>query len=148
MQIDFIAKDPAGKIFDTSIKAEAEKAGIFDQNKKYAPLNFKVGAGQIFTGLEEGVLGMKIGQKKTIVIPPNKAYGLRSPNLISIVPLSIFIENGITPKQGMAIKLAQGIVHILEVSKDSVKLDSNHPLAGQTIVLEVTILGLTKENKP
>jgi len=144
VQIEFIEKDQKGNIIDTSMKDAAQKAGIFDSNKIYAPLSFKVGAGQVFTGLEEGVLGMMLGQTKTIGIPPQKAYGVRNPSLISIVPIEVFTENGITPKEGMTIKLTEGTVRVMGVRGNEVQLDANHPMAGQTLVFEVSLVGITK----
>ena len=144
MTIEFTAKDSAGNLFDTSSEEQAKKAGIFDPAKKYAPLTFRVGAGQVLTGLEEGVLGMRTGQSKRIVLPPHKAFGIKKPELISMVPVKVFEENKITLKKGMSIKLAQGTVKVLETDSEYVKLDANHPMAGQTLVFEVTLTGLEK----
>lgn len=144
VQIEFIEKDQNGKVLDTSMKDVAQKAGIFDSNKIYAPLSFKVGAGQVFIGLEEGVLGMMLGQRKTIGIPPQKAYGVRNPALISIVPIEVFTGNGITPKEGMDIKLTEGTVRVMNIRGNEVQLDANHPMAGQTLVFEVSMVGIIK----
>jgi len=145
VQIEFIEKDQNENIIDTSRKDVAQKSGIFDPNKIYAPLSFRVGAGKVFAGLEEGMLGMRLGQSKAIVIPPQKAYGVRNPALISIVPIEVFTGNGITPKEGMTIKLTEGgTVRVLNIHGNDVQLDTNHPMAGQTLVFEVSLVGLTK----
>lgn len=145
VQLEFIEKDQNENIIDTSMKDVAQKSGIFDSNKIYAPLSFKVGTGHAFAGLEEGVLGMRLGQSKTIVIPPQKAYGVRDPNLISLVPIEVFTDNGITPKEGMTIKLTEGgSMRVLRIQGNEVQLDTNHPMAGQTLVFEVTLVRLTK----
>jgi FKBP-type peptidyl-prolyl cis-trans isomerase len=55
-----------GKVFDSNVLAEFGHV---------EPFKFKLGAGQVIKGWDEGLLGMKIGEKKTLTIPPEKAYG-------------------------------------------------------------------------
>ena len=73
--VDYVGKLEDGTVFDTSIKAIAEKTPKYNANRDYSPLLFTVGAGQMIKGFDSGVLGMKVGEKKTLRIPPEEAYG-------------------------------------------------------------------------
>jgi len=64
-----------GEIFDTNIVDVAKSENIFNENRKYEPLEFVVGKGQVISGFEDGVIGMKIGEKNKITISPEKGYG-------------------------------------------------------------------------
>jgi hypothetical protein len=74
VKVDYIGKFQNGTLFDTSIKAEADKAGMTSAMKVYEPLRFVVGAGQMLSGFENGVIGMKVGEEKTITIPAGEGY--------------------------------------------------------------------------
>jgi len=86
---------------------------IFEQNNEQTPFNFTVGSGDVIHGLEEGVIGMKIGHTKTITIKPDKWYGkLYNANNIQKVSQLIFDKLSITTKNGTIQKLGniEGIV--------------------------------------
>jgi len=86
IQVDYVGRLEDGSIFDTSIQEVAEKAGIYNPQKAYQPLNFTVGGEEVLEGFDSGVIGMKVGETKTIVIPPEKGYGQIDLNLINIFP--------------------------------------------------------------
>jgi FKBP-type peptidyl-prolyl cis-trans isomerase 2 len=73
--VNYVGKLEDGTIFDTSVKSIAETTPKFNPNRDYSPLLFTVGAGQMIKGFDQGVLGMKVGEKKTLRIPPEEAYG-------------------------------------------------------------------------
>jgi FKBP-type peptidyl-prolyl cis-trans isomerase 2 len=75
VSVHYLGKFPGGKVFDTSMKAEAEKAGIFSPARDYKPLQVVLGAHQVIPGFEEALAGMKINETKEVTIPPEKAYG-------------------------------------------------------------------------
>lgn len=62
-------------MFDSSIQSEAQKSKNYSTGRTYEPLEFTVGAGQMIPGFDAGVVGMKLGEKKTISIAPKDAYG-------------------------------------------------------------------------
>ena len=77
---------PDGKVFDTNVEEVAAQAGI---NKQvFQPLEFALGSGQVIRGFDEAVIGMKAGEKKTVTIPPEKAYGQPDPARIISSPRS------------------------------------------------------------
>ena len=109
---------------------------VFDTNVGKEPLNFTVGAGQMIAGFDQGVIGMKLNQNKTITIPAAQAYGAVNPALIVTVPISQF--GNLTPTVGMHVSYnangqqMQGTV--TEVNKTNATVDFNSPLAGQTLI--------------
>lgn len=75
VSVHYLGKFPGGKVFDTSMKAEAIKAGIFSPARDYKPLQVVLGAHQVISGFEEALMGMKINETKEVTLPPEKAYG-------------------------------------------------------------------------
>ena len=75
VSVHYVGKFPGGKVFDTSMKAEAIKAGLFNLARDYNPLQVVLGKHQVISGFEEALVGMKINQTKEITLPPEKAYG-------------------------------------------------------------------------
>jgi peptidylprolyl isomerase len=76
-----------GKVFDTSNESVAKQNDIYTANRTYRPLKFTVGKGEMIKGIDEGVIGMKVGETKTITIPPEKGYGQFDPGKISTYPI-------------------------------------------------------------
>lgn len=75
VSVHYLGKFPGGKIFDTSMKAEAISAGLFSPARDYKPLQVVLGAHQVIAGFEEALMGMKVNETKEITLPPEKAYG-------------------------------------------------------------------------
>lgn len=121
---------------------------VFDASDKHGqPLEFEAGSGQVIKGFDDAVLGMKEGQEKKIVIPPADAYGEVRAELRKKVPRKQLPQDQ-EPKVGMvlAVGLPNGMqfpARILEVTKDEVTLDLNHPLAGKTLHFKIKIAGIS-----
>jgi FKBP-type peptidyl-prolyl cis-trans isomerase 2 len=75
VSVHYVGKFPGGKVFDTSMKSEAEKAGVFSPARDYKPLVVVLGAHQVISGFEEALVGMKVNETKEVTLPPEKAYG-------------------------------------------------------------------------
>lgn len=80
-----------GKVFDTSIGKIARENNLYIPNKTYMPTRFTVGKGQIIKGFEENIIGMKVGESKTFVTPPEKAYGQKNPRLVQTIPIIQYV---------------------------------------------------------
>lgn len=116
----------------------------FDSSAGREPLEFTVGSGMVIKGFDEGVTGMGIGEKKTITIPVNEAYGPVNPQMVFNVPKSN-LPAEITPEPGMQLMMHAGggqqlPVVITEVLEDHVVIDGNHPLAGQDLVFDLELV--------
>jgi FKBP-type peptidyl-prolyl cis-trans isomerase 2 len=75
VSVHYLGRFPGGKVFDTSMKAEAVKAGLFSQARDYKPLQVVLGAHKVISGFEEALIGMKVNETKEVTLPPEKAYG-------------------------------------------------------------------------
>jgi FKBP-type peptidyl-prolyl cis-trans isomerase 2 len=75
VSVHYVGKYPGGKVFDTSMKSEAVKAGLFNPARDYKPLQVTLGAHQVISGFEEALTGMKVNETKEVTLPPEKAYG-------------------------------------------------------------------------
>ena len=140
VQIDYTGKLEDGTVFDTSIEETAKQAGIYNANRTYSPLTFVAGAGQMIEGFDEGVIGMKVGEEKTIKIPPEKAYGEYNESLVIPVPLeNISIEN---LKPGQKVPTIYGNVTVVEVNQTHATIDFNNELAGKTLIFDIKVVSI------
>lgn len=138
--VDYIGKiKDTNEIFDLTKEEIAKKEGIYRENVRYEPIPVIVGAGMLIRGLEEGIKKMKINEKKTIEIPPEKGFGVRDEKLVRLIPLSVFRANRIEPEIGKLVTINGFSGRILSISGGRVKVDFNHPLAGKTLTYEVEI---------
>jgi len=118
----------------------------FDSSSGRDPLEFKVGSGQVIKGFDDGVTGMAVGDKKTVQIPVNDAYGPKDDSMVVEFPKSNFPED-LKPEVGMQLNMTNGSgqvipVVILEVADETVILDANHPLAGQELIFDIELVGI------
>jgi peptidylprolyl isomerase len=116
----------------------------FDSSVGRAPLEFTVGAGQMIAGFDAGVLGMIVGDKKTIQVDPDNGYGQKDPTAIIEFPSS-HIPEGMAVEVGMKLNLQNQYgqpvpVEVVEVKEDIIIMDANHFLAGKDLVFEVELV--------
>ncbi len=128
-------------------EGKLEDGTIFDASKNHgAPLEFEVGAGQMISGFDEAVLGMKISEEKAVVLPPDKAYGNVNPLLIKNVPRTELpqnqqIERGMV--LGVALPNGQQIpARIVNTSVQDITIDFNHPLAGKILKFKIKVVAI------
>ena len=111
------------------------------------PLEFVVGAGQMITGFDAAVVGMAVGETKTIHLTPEEAYGQPDEGLIMPFPREDF-GNESVPQPGDEYILSAGgaqyQVVIVSVNETTVVIDANHPLAGQNLNFDIELVGLDK----
>ena len=142
---NYIGKFENGEIFDTTYENIAKEAGIYMEDRTYGPLGANVGVGELIPGMDEALLGMEVGERKNITIPPEKGYGMPRDDLIINVPTSEFKKAGIEPIEGAYIMTDSGIAQITTIGEENITLDFNHPLAGKTLVFEVEVVDVKKE---
>lgn len=116
----------------------------FDSSSGREPLEFQVGSGQVIKGFDDGVSGMEVGEKKTIQIPVDDAYGQKEESMIVEFPRSNFPPE-LSPEVGMSLNMTNGSgqvipVTIVEIKDDTVTLDANHPLAGQDLIFDIELV--------
>jgi FKBP-type peptidyl-prolyl cis-trans isomerase SlyD len=124
----YTLRDAAGRVLDTS------RGG--------APMPFLEGSGQIIEGLEEPLLRMAAGEKRTVVVPPERGYGQRETELVQKVPKANLPVDDV--KVGDQFQTGPDrqapVVTVVAIEGDEVLLDANHPLAGQELHFEVELV--------
>ena len=124
---------------------------IFDSSEGRDPLKFTVGAGQMIPGFDDAVVGMAQGEKKTVSIDPDQAYGQRNDESLFDFPRSN-VPEGMQIEEGMQVYMQDNAGNpvpatIVAISEDTIKMDCNHPLAGKTLEFDISIAetGLTPD---
>lgn len=142
---DFIKINYVGKIkenqfiFDTTYEDVAKKSNMYSEKVKFKPLPIVVGASHVLKGIDETLIGMEVGEKKTIDVPPEKAYGARDVSKIKTFSLKDFTKEKITPYPGMRIEVENTVGKVLAVGGGRVTVDLNHELAGKALEYELSI---------
>jgi len=121
-----------------------ENGKIFDNSKGSKPLEFTIGAGEMMLGFEKEIIGMTNGDIKTFTVLPEEAYGSRREELVATVEKSHF-PSDITPTIGQSLQISLPEGEILDIvitriDGDIVTIDANHPLAGESLLFEVTLV--------
>lgn len=133
------------RVFDTTSKEEAEKAGILSEEYEYGPRVVVVGAGHLIPGLEEALLGMNEKEEKRVVIPPEKAFGMRDAKNIVVYKVSDLRKRGLSPKQGMRLRIDGRWGMVIRSGSGRVVIDFNHPLAGKTLKYRVKVEKIVRD---
>ncbi len=120
----------------------------FDSSTGKEPLEFTLGLGQVIKGLEAHVAGMAEGDKSTVTIPCEQAYGPHRLEAIQTldrakVPTGIDVRVG-TQLQARTADGGRMPITVVELDESSVKVDANHPLAGQDLVFDVELVEVVK----
>lgn len=121
-----------GTVFDSNLGADE-------------PLSVVMGAHEVIPGFENALEGMEVGEKRTIVVPPELAYGYPEKEAIQRSRLSL-IKNGDTLKEGMRFKMKSPVSmypidgKVLHIHGDFVEIDFNHPLAGEELVFSIELV--------
>jgi len=146
--IDHIAKvKETGDVFDTTIEETAKKEHLYKEGEIYEPKLVVIGEGWVLKALDESLKTMEIGKTSTVEIPPEKAFGPRDPEKIKRVSLRHLTAKGITPTLGMRVEHNGKMATVRTIGAGRVLLDFNPPLAGKTLVYEVTVQKKLKTKK-
>jgi peptidylprolyl isomerase len=118
----------------------------FDSSQGREPLEFTLGSGQVIPGFDIAVEGMQVGDSKQVSIPPTQAYGERNEEMIQEVPRDV-LPDDIEPTSGMPLQAqtpdGQVInLTVTEVGEETVTVDGNHPLAGQTLNFAIELVAV------
>lgn len=135
---------------------------IFETNENATPLVFVVGSGQMITGFENAVVGMIPGQTKTVIIPPEQAYGVRNESLVGFVDTDALIQrmNQLENMGKMSSLFFPGIhdpifqlqlpdntvvyYTFTNITDETTTVDQNHPLAGRELEATITLLEIVE----
>ena len=121
---------------------------MFDSSEGKDPLEFDLGGGGVIPGFDTAVDGMTVGEKKSVKIESGEAYGPRHEELIQDVPksdlpddmeLSVGLQLQAQNPEGQVMRFT-----ITEVTDDTITVDGNHPLAGQTLNFDIELVEIVQ----
>jgi len=121
-----------------------EDGSVFDSSVDREPLEFTLGENQVIPGFDQGVIGMTIGDSKTLTIPPEEGYGPINKDMIVEVKKDQ-VPKDIEPSVGLQLQVQQPNgqamqVTITDVAEETITIDANHPLAGKTLIFEIELV--------
>jgi len=148
IRIDYVGRiKDTGEIFDLTIEEVAKKEGIYDEKREYKPVPIIVGENFVINGLDRALINMNVGEKKTIELKPEEAFGERRAELIKVFPLSFFEKQNVKPEPGMIVNISGIYGRIQSCESGRVRVDFNNPLAGKDIIYEVEIKEVVEDDK-
>ena len=119
---------------------------VFDNSRaRGQTINFQVGSGRMISGFDNAVIGMSVGDTKSVTLSPEDAYGPRNDQAMQNVPRTAFADDfefeigGTVQGSG---PMGQFLAKIVEVNDQTVTLDMNHPLAGQSLNFEIELVSV------
>ncbi len=142
---DFILADFIGythddqRLFDTTKEDIAKAKGVFDEEEIYQPRLIIIGQGWMVPGVDEALIGMKIGETKKIVLEPEKAFGVRDANQVRIIPRAR-IKTDQKLARGMRVRIGNQTGTVRHVGGGRVTVDFNPVLAGYSVDYEITVI--------
>ncbi len=137
--IEYTAKiKETNEIFDTTKEDTAKKEKLYKEGEIYEPKLIVIGEGWVLKTLDDNLHTLQLNKPQTIEIAPDKAFGPRDPEKLKMIPMRRLRDKGITPQLGMRIEYEKKPATIRTVGAGRVTLDFNPPLAGKTLVYEVT----------
>ncbi|MFV0443657.1 MAG: peptidylprolyl isomerase [Planctomycetaceae bacterium] len=117
------------------------EGSVIESTRPRHPLTFVAGSGEVIPGLSRGVIGLQPGDRKTITVSPENGFGNRSPELLQPVPLSALPEDLSSGDQlKMTFDDEEVDVWVHRVMANEAQIDANHPLAGETLIIDVEVL--------
>ena len=136
-----------GIIVSLNYQLRLDDGVIIDETGTGEPLEFLQGSGSIVRGLESNLYGMSVGQEKDIRVAPEDGYGDYDPNEKISLPRSSF-PSDMQFEEGMGLQMRDSqsgevvIAYVEGLQPDTVELDLNHPLAGESLFFHIEITGL------
>lgn len=134
----------AQKVVTIDYTLTDDQGNVIDSSKGGEPLAYIHGLGNIIPGLENALEGKKAGDAMNVSVTPTEGYGERDDSLMQAVPREMFeapdeIQAGMQfhtmTEDGNTV-----VVTVVEVSPETITVDANHPLAGQQLNFDVTIV--------
>ena len=131
-----VEKDAVASVHYTGTLPESGE--VFDTSEGRDPLTFLVGHQQMIPGFEEELMGAEKGERRTFTLEPERAYGEKIAEAVQQIPAEMFGD--ITPEPGMTLMSDVGPFNVVSIDGDTVTVDFNHKLAGETLQFSVEVV--------
>jgi len=133
----------AGKTVKVHYKGTLDDGSVFDSSEGRDPIEFEMGSGALIPGFEATVAEMEIDETRTVTIPSAKAYGDVNEDMVGEIP-RLNLPEDIEPEVGMVLSMqspdGEMPVRVVALDEENLTLDANHPLAGQNLTFELTLI--------
>ena len=129
-----------GEGIESTVEDEAKKLKVYDEARKYEPRLVAVGEGWLISGLDAEVAKLSVGEKKEIELPPEKAFGVRDPTQLRMIPLRKFGEREHELSVGDSVEIDNRAGTVRFIGSGRAQVDFNHRLAGKSIVYDFEVL--------
>ncbi|MBI2855924.1 MAG: peptidylprolyl isomerase [Chloroflexi bacterium] len=133
-----VARD--GDTVSVHYRGTLDSGEEFDSSRGREPLSFELGSGGVIPGFDAAVQGLAVGDTVTVRLEPEDAYGERSDDLILEFPISQLPEGVGEGDQIVFQNGAPGV--ILDITDAVVRIDANHPLAGEALTFEIELVSI------
>ncbi len=141
-----MAQAKKGDKVQVNYTGSLEDGTVFDSSEGKSPLDVTLGAGTVIPGFDEALTGMEVGEKKTVTIPMEKAYGPHNAEMVMQIPKDQIPED-LKPEIGQKLQVggAAGevmMVEVLDLTDEFIILDANPPLAGRTLTFALELVAI------
>jgi peptidylprolyl isomerase len=138
--VDYIGRvKDTGNLFDLTVEEVAKKEKVYREDEAYGPRLIVIGEGLMLKGFDDAVTSMKVGESKTVELPPEKAFGLRDSSKVKVYPVSAFKKSDVKPYVGARVTVEGKTGFVQSAGGGRVRVDFNPVLAGKTLVYEITV---------
>ncbi len=135
------------ELFDTTNESVAKEHDMYNEKMVYGPQPLIVGKGRLFPGLDEHMATAEVGKDYEVLIPPEKAAGVRDPKLVELHPVREFLKQEIEPRVGLEVTVKNRPGYITAVTAGRVRVDFNNKLAGRTLKYKYKVVSKPSEPK-
>lgn len=129
-----------GEGIESTVEDEAKKLKIYEDSRKYEPRLVAVGEGWLISGLDAEVAKLAVGEKKEIELSPDKAFGVRDPTQLRMIPLRKFGEREHELAVGDQVEIDNRVGTVRFIGSGRAQVDFNHRLAGKSIIYDFEVL--------
>ena len=147
IRVSYTGKTDEGRVFDTTDEEVARANNIYNEKGRYGGDVIIVGAKHTVEGLDEVFAGKEVGDTGSVTVPPEKAFGIRNPELIESIPLTKFKELKERLYLGMPVEVDGRPGIVIKVIGRMTQVDFNRFLAGQTIIYDYEIKEKIDDNE-
>jgi len=138
-----------GDTVKVHLKGTISDGRVFEPTDDGDPVQFTIGRGEVLPGIEDAVIGMATGEHKQVSLPPDLAFGERKQELVfseqrSSMPEDLEVMEGME----LLVESPEGVrmpLRVVKLEGDMVELDANHPLAGNTLELEIELVEIVEQ---
>jgi peptidylprolyl isomerase len=139
--VNYTAKvKDTGEAIESTVEEEAKKLNIYDSERRYEPRLVSVGEDWVLKGLDEQISKMDTGERKTVELAPEKAWGDRDPSLLRMIPIRKFGEKAGELTVGDVVEVDNRMGVVRFIGSGRAQVDFNHRLAGKTLVYDVEVV--------